>query len=153
MSDHSIILIPANPGFAPTEQSRDQGKSVLSGMAPAAEEIRDELSEAVRFHDCGANHETTSCPSCQATLEEEWWGECMSHNFDEESESFKLESVSLPCCGAMHSLNDLAYSWQQGFARYSLEALNPGIESVADEGKAKLERAVGCQLKVIYQHL
>ena len=42
--------------------------------------------------------------------------------------SFVDLAVSVPCCNAQLSLNDLRYEWPAGFARFILEAQSPGAE-------------------------
>jgi hypothetical protein len=50
------------------------------------------------------------------------------------------------------SLNDLVYSWPSGFARYTLEAMNPGLGSLPERVHARLESVLGCRVRVIWAH-
>lgn len=72
---------------------------------------------------------------------------------EDYSDSFKLSEFSTPCCGTNSTLNDLAYEWPQGFGRFSLDALNPSIGTLAEKHKQELEAILGTPLRVIYQHI
>ncbi|MER7555651.1 hypothetical protein ABTZ46_01840 [Nocardioides sp. NPDC126508] len=43
---------------------------------------------------------------------------------DERSRDLIDLDVVLPCCGATSSLNELAYGWAMGFARFEIGVLN-----------------------------
>ena len=63
---------------------------------------------------------------------------------DESMESanrsgFRQLAVIRPCCGRSCSLNDSIYDWPMGFARYILEAEDPGI-SVLDDRQLRAPR-------------
>jgi hypothetical protein len=53
----------------------------------------------------------------------------------------------------MRSLPDLLYDWPQGFARFSLEAMNPNIQDLTEAAEREFETIIGCSLRKIWQHL
>src|SRR5438093_1118722 len=51
------------------------------------------------------------------------------------------------------TLNDLRYVWPAGFARFVLQARNPGLQGAMDlpaVDRAALEAIVGCRLRTIW---
>jgi hypothetical protein len=67
--------------------------------------------------------------------------------------NFPLKATQLPCCGAAQSLDSLIYHWPQGFARFSLEAMNPNIRDLPPVAELNLEKVLKCGLRKIWQHL
>lgn len=61
--------------------------------------------------------------------------------------------VMMPCCGSELSLNDLRYDWPAGFARFSLEALNPNVYDISDAQFEALQQVLGCELRKIWAHI
>ena len=61
----------------------------------------------------------------------------------------RLKSAS---CGTAVSLNDLRYEWPAGFAKFVLEAMNPNVMDLPDEGFAELSRDLGTPLRKIWAH-
>jgi hypothetical protein len=66
-------------------------------------------------------------------------------------DDFKDLTVTVPCCGAKTSLNELMYVWPAGFALFSIEVYNPGKE-ISDEELDCLERILGTTVKMIWAH-
>jgi hypothetical protein len=131
-------------------EARERAAEMFRAIAPVAEEIENKVTVGVRFVDCGANFERVLCPICGKELEMEWWNEQMDKDFDGE---FKLNSVRVPCCRGEKTLNDLRYEWQQGFARFSLEVMNPNVGELTKDDVKAFETILGCPVKVIYQHI
>jgi hypothetical protein len=150
MSDNWLILIPESPEFVPSKDARDRALALFRKIAPQADEIKVELSDRPRFIDCGVNLETISCPGCKQELDMEWWNDWMSTEFDE---GFPLKPKALPRCGIEGSPNDLVYDWRQGFARFSLKAMNPDIEDLSADVGREFETILGCGIRKIWQHL
>ena len=150
MSDNFTILIPASPGYVPCKEAQAQAVALMKAFAPNADEVKVETTEEIRFIDCGANFERVDCPDCGAEIAMDWWSECMSEEF---SAGVRLETRFLPCCGGRRSLAELDYEWPQGFARFSLSAMNAGVGELSDAKKSEFEQVLGCELKTIYQHL
>lgn len=150
MSDNWIIVIPEDADYVPSEEAQDRAVALFRRIAPHADEVKKEVSDEIRFIDCGANLSRIVCPHCGAELEMEWWQDLM----DEESEGgFPLREVPLPCCGRASSLRTLGYDWPQGFARFSIEAMNAGIGDLSEEQLAEFGRLLGCPVRKILQHL
>jgi hypothetical protein len=150
MSDHWIGIIPRNPFFVPSDESIARTKKFMAEVAPEAEGIRSEITDAVRFRDCGVNLTTIRCPFCDAELSSEWWSERMGEDWDAD---FELRQVELPCGHEAGSLNDLRYDFDQGFSRFILDAMNPNIGVLTPSEISHFEEWLGCPVKVIYQHI
>ena len=60
--------------------------------------------------------------------------------------------ATTPCCGFSTSLNDLQYTMRAGFGRCVLEVQNPGIVSLPEQARRRIERSLGCQVRVIWAH-
>jgi hypothetical protein len=146
VADTFLRIIPAEPTYVPSALARERALGVLRRAAPLADDIAAQVTSDVRFVDCGGNFETVSCPRCAADLGE-WWSEVMEIG---HGQGFQDLRVTVPCCGNQTSLNDLVYSWPAGFARYMLEALNPGIGTVPDTLVQRLEDALGAAVRVIW---
>lgn len=78
-----------------------------------------------------------------------WWQDRMDEDYDD---GFKLAAYRTPCCGAQHTLHDLAYEWPQGFGRFALDAMNPSLGKLEDRHRRELEEILGTKLRVIYRH-
>ena len=148
MADTYLRIIPADPVYVPSALAREKALSVLRRTLPLADEIAAQLTDTIRFVDCGGNFETVRCPQCGGELGE-WWSEVMEIA---QRQSFQDLRVTVPCCRNRTSLNDLVYSWQAGFARYTLEALNPGVSSLPDTLVRRLEDTVGSAVRVIWAY-
>lgn len=156
MSDNWIRIIPRDPHFVPTADAIAHAEALMQQFAPAAEEVTSEVSEKPVFRDCGANLERVFCPLCQTDLPSDWWTAQMGDGYVDDG--FDLHPVQLPCGHTVASLNELGYDWDQGFSRYLLDAMNPGvgehgIAALSEEQRQQFEDALGCKVKVIYQHL
>lgn len=151
MSDNWIYLIPDDAFFIPDASKQELARRRLHEIAPEAGEIKQSVSENVRFQDCGANFERIGCPSCQAEISISWWQRCMDEDFD--GDGFRVATYDTPCCGSKITLHDLAYEWPQGMCRFSLDLLNGNLDRLHDRHKRELEEILGCKLRVIYQHL
>jgi hypothetical protein len=150
MSDNWLILIPKSPNYVPSQEAQDQAIALFKTIAPESDEIRVEVSDHPRLIDCGANLEKIICPSCHTKLNFDWWAEWASK---EAELNFPLKTTQLPCCGTVQSLANLIYDWPQGFARFSLEAMNPNIRDFPSGAELNFEKMLGCSLLKIWQHL
>lgn len=150
MSDSFIVLIPEEVDHVPPAEARQRALELLQHFAPDADEVKEEATPKVRFMDCGENLERVLCPMCGAELDTEWWRD---KTYEEIDAGCPLLPLELPCCHAMANLNELKYEWPQGFARFSLEAMNPGIPDLTVEQVEALESALGCKVRKILQHI
>jgi hypothetical protein len=150
MSDNWITLIPEDPRFVPDTNAQRRARDRFTQIIRNADEVHAEASDDVRFYDCGANFERVLCPSCGSLVSDGWWQDRMS---DDDDDGFKLDTYEMPCCRKRHTLHDLKYEWQQGFGRFSLIAMNPGIETVEDKEMNELEEILGTKLRTILRHV
>jgi len=150
MSDDYIHVVPEKPGFVPAEARRQEAVSYFRKIAPKAGEITALVSANLVFVDCAENFEEIRCPSCKAVVEQDWWQEWMNKDFGKKG--FTLRERKMPCCGARHTLHDLAYQWPQGFARCDIQAMNPNSRLSAQH-QSRFEAILGCPVRVIYQHI
>lgn len=144
MSDHVLQLIPTRPDFVPGAEARAGARERLARALPHAEAISATVWDAVQFVDPGANLESVRCPHCRAELELDWWQEAMGRAHEQRFEALAL---TLPCCGAGSSLDALDYDRPAGFARFVLEARNPGVPDLSDRVLRELEAELGCSLR------
>ncbi len=148
MSDTYLRIIPNDPRCVPSALARERALGVLQRAVPLADDIAGQVTPEVRFVDCGDNFETVRCPYCGADVGE-WWSVAMEMGHEQH---FRDLRATTPCCGRHTSLNELVYSWPAGFARYSLEALNPGVGSLSETLVKRLEDALGAAVRVIWAH-
>jgi hypothetical protein len=151
MSDDFIVLVPSDPHFSATPDALKRVAAVLKRLAPSADNIEPEVSEAIRFHDAGSNFESISCPRCAAEISIDWWQERM--DADSAGGWFRLERYRAPCCGAPLTLNELQYESPQAFGRTSWTVQNANIGELKDEERQELEAAAGALLVAVYQHI
>jgi hypothetical protein len=71
----------------------------------------------------------------------------------EAEAGYPLEPATLPCCAATGSLPDLLYEWPQGFARFSIEAMNPNVRDLPAGMEQEFEAILGCKILKIWQHV
>jgi hypothetical protein len=151
MSDNWIILTPIDPLFVPTASQQEDASRRLMELAPEADEVELNNSDTIQFFDCGANFERILCPACHEHLSTEAWQNWMNEDF--AGDGFQLLARPMPCCGAVHNLNELTYEWPQAFGRFGLEAMNPNIGQLDPTSIAEFERILGTPIRVIYQHI
>jgi hypothetical protein len=150
VSDTYFILIPKSPKFTPTPAAIKTAVALFKKIAPDADEIESKTTRQIRFIDCGENFQSIACPKCDSELDLDWWQDWMS---EEASANFPLRPAALPCCGAKVTLNDLKYDWPQGFARFSLKAMNPNIPDLTAQHLQQFEKILACPLRKIVQHI
>ena len=152
MSDNWIILIPEKPEQVPSEDKQRQAQAKLRELTPKADDVIIEVSDSLRFQDCGQNFGTIKCPDCGTELELDWWQERMGEDFGAD-DSFQLNPIKLPCCGVVRTLHELWYEWPMGFTKFSLITKNPNIGELPKDSVAAIEAILGCPLRVIYSHI
>jgi hypothetical protein len=148
VSDTILRLIPDEPNRVPSAAAREMAAGVLQRALLQADDVSDLVTRTVRFVDCGDNFETVRCPRCGADVGE-WWTLAMEAAHDQQFADLR---ATTPCCGTTVSLNDLAYSWPAGFARYTLEVPNPGVGSLPKPIHQRLEQVLGGRLREIWAH-
>jgi hypothetical protein len=148
VADTFLRIIPSDPSCVPSVLARERAMNVLRRAVPQADEVSAQVSQDVRFVDCGSNFESVRCPACGTDLGE-WWAEAMEMG---QQQQFRDLRITTPCCGLHTSLNDLLYSWPAGFARYTLEALNPGRRSLPPRIVDRLTHVLETDLRLIWAH-
>jgi len=143
-----LYLIPDSPDYVPTTEVRDSALTAFRAMLPRAESVDAVVHREVRFIDSGMGFELVQCPLCRTELDPIWWGDAMNAA---ERNCFENLSVKLPCCDCPSSLNQLNYTMPAGFARFALQAQEPGLgrQLAADRLRA-LESILGTSLKQVW---
>ena len=149
MTDHFLILIPTHPQYIPQPEHAQAANDYLLSILPEADDIVWVWSDTVEFVDPGNNFERIICPVCGTELAMSDWQAMMDAAFNNQFEDL---NVTMPCCGAHGSLNDLHYEWPAGFARFTLEALNPNAD-LDDQQLHTVEAMLGCSLRKIWRSL
>jgi hypothetical protein len=155
MSDNVLSVIPADLDWQPTSEAADAAMAVLQRLAPQLDgfvttEYRTTWHEQVAAVDCGGNLERIECPACQNAIDVDWWADLLEERFET---GFTNLTVTVPCCGAEVSLNDLRYDWPCGFARFELEAWNPNRDWLTADELAQLAAALGCDVRQVLAHI
>jgi hypothetical protein len=148
MSDLSFRLIPVDPAFVPDPGAAKKARELLVTFLPEAAQVTIDVRDEVSFIDQGANFESVSCSSCGAPLDMDWWQSALEKAMGTRCTDL---AVTPPCCGKRTSLNDLRYVKPAGFARFTLEAMNPERSEDLDPKQAQqLESLLGCKLRQIW---
>jgi len=150
MSDDFIVLVPSDPDVAASSEVQLRVAALLKRLAPSADSITPEVTDAIRFHDAGTNFEHIRCPRCGAGISIDWWQDRLDE--DSDGEGFRLDSYPTPCCGNSRTLNQLEYDWPQAFGRSSWTVDNANIGEIDAAAKAELDAAAETPLVVIRQH-
>ena len=133
----------------PQPDAADEAVNTLRSWLPTADLVEADLSNNVQFIDQGGNFERVVCPACGTELPTAAWSDAMDDAFRTD---FAQLDIRMPCCGADTSLNDLRYESPAGFARFVLEARNPGIRDLPTEQRARLEDILATPLRMIWAH-
>lgn len=150
VSDNSLRIVPAAPGWLPTEANVDAAAGVLRQLCPGAAELTVHQYADVTFIDQGGNFESLRCPACAAVLETDWWQQEMERAY---ATRFELLAIVTPCCSTAVSLNDLEYDWPAGFARFEVRVLGPGRGWLSEDEMTRLSAALGTPVRQIMSHL
>ena len=150
MSENFLRFIPANFLYLPSSFPQQEVQTLLTTTFPHADEIQVTITDEVVFVDSGTNLERIKCPVCKSLLPFDWWSQMMNRAYEESR--FTNLIVTVPCCQATTTLNDLQYEWPSGFARFLLEVRNPGDE-LKQEAFRHLEQILECRLRILWTHL
>lgn len=151
MSDNYVTIVPVDPQLVPAEESVVGLEALVRTLAPALEGMERQVHPGVRFFDAGANFESVACPHCRQTLDLGWWSETCDHDLVDGA--FLLAERALPCCAGKATLNDLVYDWPQAFGRFGLRIMNPSRAAFSEEEVGLIQGALGCKVRIVYQHL
>ncbi len=148
MSTEFLCIISTDPSFVPAIDAQKAALAAFRKMLPMAEVVDVIEFKEIRFIDPGMRFEFVSCPLCESELDQIWWGDAMCAA---ERTGFRNLSVTLPCCDAPSTLNDLIYKMPAGFARFLLQAREPKLGRYLTVDKLQaLESIVGTQLQQIW---
>jgi len=147
MADHFLRIIPLDPGHVPDPESQERALALIRTLVPAAAELRAAVRDEIVFVDPGGNLESIACPRCGEQLSFAWWSDAMD---TAHALRFSDLVTEVPCCRARASLNDLEYEWPAGFARFVIEAREPGLTGWLDAAAvAQIETALGTRVRQI----
>jgi hypothetical protein len=148
MSDHYLVVVPADPYFVPDE-TRQQAAwhTITTAVRDATTTI--EISDHPVLVDAGGNWEGVRCPRCGTALGDGWWAEQVSESY---RTSFADLAVTTPCCEAQTSLNELDYPWQVSFARFRLVVANP-TAGVPPGLVEHLSQILDAPVRIILRHI
>jgi hypothetical protein len=125
VSDAYIRLVPTDRNWQPTPEAATAAAAyvarLFSGPDNAVEEVSPEFYDRVTLIDAGENTTHITCSRCAGDINVEWFFDLVEEN----GESFDRLDVTVPCCGALVSLDTLRYDWPVGFARFEVSAMNP----------------------------
>lgn len=125
VSDGYIRLIPTDLNWQPTPEAAAAAVAyvarLFSGPGDAVDHVDHEFYERVTLIDAGENTTRITCSRCDGDIDVEWFDDLIEEN----GESFDNLDVTVPCCGAVVSLDTLRYDWPVGFARFEVSAMNP----------------------------
>jgi hypothetical protein len=148
MSDNYLRLIPVSPEYIPAALASEEAWLLFTTFVPHADEVGVIITDEIGFIDQGSNWERVMCPICESELDLCWWKEAMDTAYKTK---FTSLIVVLACCHNECSLNNLKYESPAGFARYVLQARNPGVD--LNEAQVHvLEQKLGCELRKIWSH-
>lgn len=150
MSDNRLTLIPVDPTFVPDSRAERAALETLRPLVPDAEDIVVRRSELSVFVGAGTNFESVACPMCSADIPVRWWQAAMDNA---ATGDFKQLAVMTPCCAAESTLNDLAYNWPQGFARWTLEVMNPARGRLTGSEFRDLSQSARLELREVWTHI
>lgn len=148
MSDNILKLIPASPSYMPKEDSKQKAIGAVEICFPLAGRVSFKQSGTPHFVDPGANLERIICPNCSLVIDEMWWKEAMDKAYQDKYTDL---NVFVPCCRSKASLNELKYEWPAGFAKFSIEILNP-TRDISDEELQDIETILETKLRKIWGH-
>lgn len=125
MSDGYIRLIPTDINWQPTPVAAAAATAyvvrLFSGPGNAVEYVDHCFYDRVTLIDAGENTTRIACSRCDGDIDLVWFYDLI----EETGESLDNLDVTVPCCGAVVSLDTLRYDWPVGFAQFEVSAMNP----------------------------
>jgi hypothetical protein len=149
MSDNWLRLVPSDPSYQPSRPQAERAKTLLASFVPRADEVNVEFTDTVEFIHPAGNWAGVNCPACAADAEA-WWEDAMRAA---AATGFADLHAVARCCGVSVSLNEMRYVWPAAFARFGIEALNPGIDDLTPTQVQALATCLGCELRAIWIHI
>ena len=151
MSEHEIIIVPLDPKLLPPPAVIAATKPFIASLFPEAEYIDVTCTDEPHYYDCGGNFEHIHCPACQTEIRVAQWHLLMEADYNAEHNSFAMQQQALPCCAERRNVNQLQYSFEQGFACFAI-VMNNSVGTVDAATQAAIEAFFGNQpVKIIYR--
>jgi hypothetical protein len=125
MSDFYTSVIPADVTWQPTREAAAEAEAYVRRAFPdpngTGQEVTVEFYDRVTAVDAGENIIRISCPRCAGDIPLDWYDNLI----EETRGKFDTLDVTVPCCGALVSLDMLRFDWPSGFARFEIAVRNP----------------------------
>lgn len=151
-----LVVFPTDPGWVPTAEQASRAAEILARLVPSWPAQPDqpelELTATVEFVHAGDNFGAIRCPGCGADLTLEWWQEHMDAQYSRDT-GFILQPIAMACCSHMTTLNDLAYEWPLGFARWRATVLYPDRGWLTADELAEIGCALGHPVRQTARHI
>ncbi len=156
MSYVVLYAIPTDPVWVPDAEQEAAAVAIYGRHVEHVGEIEVRRDARMHFYDAGECFERISCPSCTALIAENpsnmtWFVEQLDNHSSEER-GFSTLDVVTPCCQTPTTLNDLDYDAPQGFACWSMGAVDAQQWDLADWQQHELEAALGHTVRLVYAH-
>jgi hypothetical protein len=148
MSDMYLRLIPKDPAYVPGGLTLPEAFARFCALVPKARDVHYSIYKTPTFVDMGGMLDRISCPNCKRDLELDWWSQAEHQAWQNQHQDLQ---VVVSCCNTEISLNDLIYEMPAGYARFVLQACNPAIDGLPKTEITKLERMLGCELKILWE--
>ncbi len=147
MSDTLLKIIPTDSTYVPDSLSENKCRIYLQTLFDA-NHVTFLATQDVEFIDPGQNFEHVFCNVCAREINLGYWEE----KVDSASiNKFNDLTFLTPCCGNRISLNSLRYEWPAGFARFSIQILNPNVV-LTDQALQQLQEILNTPLRKIWAH-
>jgi hypothetical protein len=145
LAEGFLRLIPEDPLYMPPQETHQSAAALFKELLPGCDYVLADTGP-LRFFERGELFMRVACPACSTSLDE-WWPHA---NYSAWMNSFKVLQVTVPCCAASLSLNNLHYQWPAGFGLFALEAHHPGMEVLPAASLNLVETILCCQLRQIF---
>lgn len=154
VSDTWLVVFPTDPEWVPSYERASQAAEVIARITPtvAAHQPELRLTPNIEFIDAGANFAAIRCPTCNRDMELDWWREQMDSQYGREA-GFHLHPVATPCCASTTTLNDLAYEWPLGFARWAATVPQPERDWLTELELGEVGQALGHPVRQTLRHV
>jgi hypothetical protein len=154
VSDSWLVIFPTDPEWLPDPGQEALATAAIARLVPTDIAEQPELTRTanVEFIHAGENFEAIRCPLCAEELDQVWWDGHMSEQYCAER-GFRLKPIVAPCCGGTTTLNDLAYEWPLGFARWTAQVLYPERGWLTEEELREVELALEHPVRQTFRHI
>ncbi|HXA91574.1 MAG TPA: hypothetical protein VNW96_24025 [Mycobacterium sp.] len=156
VSDTWLVVFPSDPAWVPGNELAARAAEVIARLVPTRPSVPGQpelrLTPNIEFVDAGGNFGAIGCPLCGQELELHWWHEEMDAQYRRET-GFRLLPLTTPCCAGTTTLNDLAYEWPLGFARWQATVLYPDRGWLTEAELHEIGQALGHPVRQTVRHI